>query len=277
MIRKHENAYSIPAGFLTIAVHALLFAGLFFSMNWKSVHVATNVMEVELWEQMPAPQVAQKQPKPTPKPKEVPTPPKPEPKPEPVKVEEPKVEAPKVDIALQKKKEEEAKKKEAERLKKLADEKKKKAAEKKRKADEKKRKLAEQLLKQDQAAEQEEKRKKVAAAMLAADEKAAADRRASAAVQGEVDKYISKIQAKVRGNVNKSLCGTGNPTLKFKVDILPTGDIARDPSLVKSSGVDACDEAVSRAILASQPLPLPKDPTAKAKFRNLTLIFKPNE
>jgi len=270
MIRQHETPYSVLAGLLAILMHVILFAALFFSVNWKSVHVASEVMQVELWEQIPKESAKPVvKPKPTPKPEKIEPPtPEPEPEPEPVKVEEPEV--PKVDIALEKKKKEEEQKK------KLAEEKKKKLAEKKRKEAARK-KLAQKLLAQDEAAEQEEKRKKLAQQLLEADVKAEADRRASAAAQGEVDKYIAKIQAKVRGNVNKSLCGTGNPLLKFKVDILPTGDVARDPQLVKSSGMDACDEAVGRAILASQPLPLPKDPAAKSRFRNLTFIFKPND
>lgn len=273
MIRQHETPYSVLAGLLAILMHVMLFAALFFSVNWKSVHIATEVMEVELWEQLPDPS-AKPIPKPKPVKKVVPPKPKPKPKPIPVeepkieepKIEEPKVEEPKVDIALEKKKKEEEtrKKKEAEKKKRL-------------KEIERKKKLAKQLLLEDEKAEEEERKKKLAQQLLEADAKAESDRRARAAAQGEVNKFIAKIQAKVRGNVNKSLCGTGNPQLKFKVDILPTGDIAREPTLVKSSGLEACDEAVSRALLASQPLPLPQDPVAKSQFRNLAFTFKPNE
>ena len=68
-----------------------------------------------------------------------------------------------------------------------------------------------------------------------------------------------KIEAKISGNVNKTLCGDGNPELKFDIGLLPTGQLSGNPKLVKSSGNSACDEAVERAIMASEPLPLPDD------------------
>jgi colicin import membrane protein len=92
-----------------------------------------------------------------------------------------------------------------------------------------------------------------------------------------VNGYIDKIRAKIRDNVNKTLCGSGNPELVFGIAVLPTGDLANNPKLIKSSGNAVCDEAVERAIMASQPLPLPNEADAKAQFRNLNLKFKPND
>ena len=117
--------------------------------------------------------------------------------------------------------------------------------------------------------------KAVAAAMAAEDAKASAA--SSAASAGEIDKYKALILAKIQRNVNKQLCGTGNPELVFTITLLPTGEVGGTPRLVKSSGLSACDDAVERAILQSQPLPLPPDAKLFSQFRDLRLKFHPNE
>ena len=100
---------------------------------------------------------------------------------------------------------------------------------------------------------------------------------ASAANASIIGEYTEKIKAKIRGNVNKTLCGEGNPQLMFKVNVLPTGQLGGTPKVTKSSGSDACDEAVERAIIASEPLPLPEDASLKSQFKNLNLTFRPND
>ncbi|MFT6067264.1 MAG: colicin import membrane protein, partial [Methylophilaceae bacterium] len=100
---------------------------------------------------------------------------------------------------------------------------------------------------------------------------------APAVNQGVVNEYVSKIIAKVHGNVNRGFCTDGNPELVFKVNLLPTGDFGSSPVLSKTSGNAACDDAVERALIASEPFPLPTDPGALSEFRNLNLTFKPNE
>jgi colicin import membrane protein len=109
------------------------------------------------------------------------------------------------------------------------------------------------------------------------EDKAAGERSASAASAGVVNEFKAKIQAKIRSNVNKTLCGNGNPELKFEIGLIPTGELSGSPKLVKSSGNAACDDAVERAIRASEPLPLPQDASLFSQFRNLKLTFKPNE
>ncbi|MDP2162013.1 MAG: TonB C-terminal domain-containing protein [Flavobacterium sp.] len=91
------------------------------------------------------------------------------------------------------------------------------------------------------------------------------------------NEYIAKIMAKILGNLNKSLCGNGNPELKFEIGLLQTGELSGSPKLVKSSGSAACDEAAERAIIASEPLPLPSDTLLFSQFKNLTLKFLPND
>ena len=106
---------------------------------------------------------------------------------------------------------------------------------------------------------------------------ASASAAASAASAGEVDKYIGLISSKIRRNVNRQLCGPGKPELTFAVSLMPTGDVIGVPRIIKSSGIPACDQAVERAILQAQPLPLPAQPELFAQFRDLQLRFRPNE
>ena len=279
MIRKHENTDSWKAGFLAIAVHVLLLGAMLVSFNWKAAHPVINITEVELWDNLPAAQpVTLPQPKPEPKPivEE-----KPEPKPEPIVEKKPETEEPKLDIALENKKKELVKQKEElEKLKleNLKLDKQKKEELTKELAEE----MREDALKDAKAAEKQAKLdRQKALDKLKQDmlnENAGADTKAASAANASViGEYTDKIKSKIRGNVNKTLCGDGNPELQFNVGLLPTGELSGPPKLVKSSGSAACDDAVERAIAASQPLPLPSDPAIYAKFRNLNLKFKPNE
>ena len=279
MIRKHENTDSWKAGFLAIAVHVLLLGAMLVSFNWKAAHPVINITEVELWDKLPAAQpVTLPQPKPEPKPivEE-----KPEPKPEPIVEKKPETEEPKLDIALESKKKELIKQKEElEKLKleNLKLDKQKKEDLTKELAEE----MREDALKDAKAAEKQAKLdRQKALDKLKQDmlnENAGADTKAASAANASViGEYTDKIKSKIRGNVNKTLCGDGNPELQFSVGLLPTGELSGPPKLTKSSGSAACDDAVERAIAASQPLPLPSDPDIYAKFRNLNLKFKPNE
>lgn len=271
MIRKRENPDSFKAGFYAIAVHVGLLVAMLVSFNWKAAHPVMNVTEVELWDKLPA-QKSIEMPKPEPVIKEEP---KPEPKPEPKVEEKPKPEELKADIELEKKKKEEVIKKELELQKKLEQDKKLKALQAETREDELKEK---QALKDKKTAEKAQKDalKKLQADALS-EEKGNDDKAAGAANASLIGEYTEKIKAKIRGNVNKTLCGDGNPELRFEIGLLPTGELSGTPKLTKSSGNDACDEAVERAIAASQPLPLPSDPAIYSKFRNLNLKFRPND
>lgn len=277
MIRKHEADVSWKAGLLAFAVHGVLFIAMVLSINWKAAHPPMNITEVELWDQLPNKNVSKpvevkEPPKPIeppksevpPKPIETPKPvepPKPEPKPEP--------EPPKVDIEL------EQKKKAAEQ-KKLADEKKKAELEK-IKIEKLQKEMRDEELRQEKAdaKKQADALKKLQQELLS-DEKHASASAPSSVNPSVIGEFTEKIKAKIRGNVNKTLCGDGNPELRFDIGVLPTGELSGTPKLVKSSGNATCDEAVERAIMASEPFPLPEDSAAKAQFRNLKLKFKPN-
>jgi len=259
-IRAHENPLAMRAGALSVLVHGVLLAIFLVSFNWKTVQ-PLNIAEVELWDNLPSP-VQEIKPIPEPpKPEPVvePEPPKPiiEPKPEPVpepKAEielkkepikepvkpSPKVEKPKPDPAI-----------------------KAKEAEKKRQEDIKK--LQQMLAAEDQQQHQSEKN--------AAQE--ASDKAAQAASKGEVDKYGAKVKAKIYGYVNRQLCGTEKVSLTFSMTLLPTGELSGSPKLSKSSGIAACDEAIERAILQSDPLPPPPTEIFN-QVRDLKIVFHPN-
>lgn len=279
MIRKYEKEISWKAGAYAIGVHLALLVALLISFNWKAAHPVLNIAEVELWDSlptvvqkpMPAP-VVEEQVKPAPIIDETP-------KPAPV-VEEKPVE-PKVDIALEKKKKEldkkELAKKELEQKKLDEQVKKDKALEQKKQLDALKAEVSKDKPVKNNTADALKKLQQEALA----DDKSEGDKQAvsakASANAGVVGDAINKIQAKIRGNVNKALCREGNPELRFDIALLPTGQLSGSPKLVKSSGSTACDEAVERAIMASDPLPLPADSSLFSQFRNLKLKFRPND
>lgn len=85
--------------------------------------------------------------------------------------------------------------------------------------------------------------------------------------------FCSKIQSKVKGNVEWPE-DQDVPTMAiFEVTLLPNGEVEGVPRLKQSSGDRRYDAAVRRAIIASSPLPRPNDP----EQRILILRFKPSE
>jgi colicin import membrane protein len=260
MIRAHENPLALRAGALSVLVHGVLLAILLVSFNWKTVQPA-SIAEVELWDSLPSPEPVMKpvpeppklEPVIEPEPKPV-IESKPEPQPEPkaeIQIKKqpikepvkppPKVEKPKPDPAIKAK---EAEKKRLEEIKKL-----------------------QQMLAAEDQQQQHQSEKNEAQEVT--------DKAAQAASAGEVNKYIARIQSKIRSKVNKQLCGTGNPELEVVIALMPTGEVNGNPQLLKRSGIEACDEAVERAILQAQPLPIPSEPDLFSQFRNLRLKFRP--
>ncbi len=279
MIRKHENSDSWKAGALAVGVHAVLLVGMLVSFNWKAAHPVQNVTEVELWDKLPAPKTLDT-PKPEPKPI-IEEKPEPKPEPKPIVEEKPKPEEPKVDIELEKKK------KEVEQKQKEAEIKKDKELEQKQLDEQRKKDALEKLKQESRVDELKDKKatekankdalKKLQQDALSEEKGNNDDKLASAANASLIGEYTAKIKAKIRSNVNKTLCGDGSPEIKVEISVLPTGEIGGTPKITKSSGSDACDEAVERAIIASEPLPLPADASLKAQFKHLNLKFRPND
>lgn len=265
MLRQRENSELFKAGVLSISVHAVLLGALLFSFNWKTTHLV-SIAEVELWDSLP-PLEPVIQPEPI-----VKEMPKPEPLVEPPieQVVEPEPEPkPQVDIVIKKKPVEKPVKKEIPRDIKKSDA-----------LAELQKELMQDALQKPQKQPSDEALKKLQQESLNED-KAEADQKnltaKAAANASEMGEFTNKIKAKIRGNVNKSLCGDGKPELKFEIGLLPTGELSGTPKLIKSSGNAACDDAVERAIMASEPLPLPTDAALLIQFRNLKLTFRPND
>jgi colicin import membrane protein len=265
MIRSYENPYAWRAGAMSLFVHVLLLTLLLTSFNWKTTQ-SMSVAQVELWDSLPAtkpvakvkPEVVKPQPPEPPKPvvEE-----KPEPKPEP---------APKADIQI--KKEVEKPKEKVVRpekpIEKVKDEIKPKVEDKKQK-EEALKKMAQQFLEEDAKPvlhESKNQEGKPDVAITAA---------AAQATANELNAAIAGIRNKIRQKVNNQPCGSDDVELTYKIVVIPTGEIA-SISLVKSSKIPACDEAVERAIHSSEPLPMPKEANLISQFRNLILPFRPN-
>ena len=284
MIRKQENLEAKQdtwkAGALAIGVHVVLLAAMLISFNWKAAHPIETITEVALWDKLPAQKVADVstlEPKPKPVVEE-----KPEPKPEPKPIveEKPKQEQSKVDIELEKKKRdlEQKQKNEVIKKEKVLEQKQFDEQRKKDAFEKLKNEARDEELKDKKAAEKANKDAlKKAQQEFLNEEKGNDDKLASAANAKLIGEYKAKIQAKIKANVNKTMCGDGSPEIKVEISVLPTGEISGTPNITKSSGNDACDEAVERAIIASEPLPLPEDASLKSQFKHLNLKFRPND
>jgi colicin import membrane protein len=257
----NERALS---GAMALVTHALFFALLVFGVTWQKRE--PEAMVVDLWNNLP-PIPASKAP-PAPEVKPEPAPPKPEPpraEPEPVKKAEakpvPKAEpkpAVKPDIALREKKEKE--RKAAEQA--LA-EKKKREQEQAQIAALREQQAKEAEAKQRAAREQEDALKKLAAQQAAAQAKL-------------IDEYKRRIAERIRRFIIEPPNLQGNPEVEMDVVLLPGGEVLGVKTR-KASGTSTWDNAVERAILKAQPLPLPPDPSMFKDFRELNLKFRPKE
>jgi len=240
----------LPAGILALLVHGIFFALLYFGLNWNRHAYLPATMSVQLWSSLPDEIVALPV---TPKVEEVVPPPQPEKivqpdivipekkKPVPVPVEVPK---PKPEI-----------KKPAPKAVKVAKPKPEKA--KTAKPNPEAVRMAEQqasLQKAEQARQAEQ----------------------AAAIGKVVDEYQAKIQAKIRRNIFMPPDVANDARAEFSVTLLPGGTVLK-AERKKSSGNKMYDDAVERAILKSDPLPLPPDATLFNRFRELDLVFKPTE
>ena len=110
-------------------------------------------------------------------------------------------------------------------------------------------------------------------------EQQAMDARAkqAAAMGRMIDEYKAKISAKIRRNIVPPPDVADDAVAEFNVTLLPGGDVL-DATLIKSSGNQAYDDAVDRAILKASPLPVPEDPDLfNSRFRNLRLKFRPKD
>jgi len=252
-----NEPYQLPAGLLALVVHVAFFSLLYFGFTWQIQPART--MSVELWRSLPEDEIA---PPAVPRIAEAVQPVQPA---QPEKLIKP-------DIALPDKKDKkkvetrtdvtkpEIKKVETKTNQQILVE------QKQEKAEQRERIAAEQAAQQAAQAARE-------SAEQAARDKAAQD----AAVDAVVNEYQAKIKAKIRRNIVMPPDVRDDALAEFSVTLLPDGSVLLPSKLIKSSGNAAYDNAVERAILKSQPLPLPADVAMFNRFRVLLLVFKPVE
>lgn len=234
-VLQEEPGGATPA-ILSALVHAVFAVVLVFGLRWQAKH--PDAVVVELWSELPV--IEQPPPKPEPK-----VAPKPEIKPPPKPIES---KAQKPDIAVEREKK--APKKQAQK------------EEPPLKFDTTDR-IREQLA-QEQRALKQTLEKQEALKQFAP----------PAAPPSPDAGYVDKIRSKIKANIVLPLDIKGNPEAIFDVVQLPTGEVL-SARLRKSSGHEAYDQAVERAILKSSPLPRPERPD---QFRReLQLKFRPQE
>lgn len=250
MDRAYRQPYQKSAAALALMVHALFFAMLYFGVNWRSEEPMG--MTVDLWESLPELLSTSSEPQPL----------MPEPVPEEIKP--PEASPPKqAEIELKD-------------TRKAKDKQEDKKPEQKKKAEEKPRtELAKpispkvsEISKAEKAALEEQTRMRA--------ERAAAEAAQATANARVIDEFKAKIVGKIRRNISVVQDVPETAKAEFDVTLLPGGSVL-SVRLVKPSGHEAYDSAVERAILRSQPLPLPADPSMFGKFRELHLAFRPVE
>jgi len=247
----YHEPHRVPAGILALLVHGMLFALLYFGLNWNRQAYMPATMSVELWASLPDQAVV---PPVSPKVEEVVPPP-----PQPEKIARPDIVIPEkkkpVPVPPEVPKPQPEQKKPVPKAAKVA------------KAKPEKPKVVKQNPEAVRMAEQQ-----------AAAQKAEQARQAeqAAAIGQVVDKYQAKIKAKIRGNIVMPLDVAKDARAEFMVTLLPGGTVL-NAELVKSSGNTFYDNAVERAILKSDPLPVPPDVTLFDRFRKLDLVFRPDE
>jgi colicin import membrane protein len=259
---------------MAIVVHVAFFILLVFGVSWQRRD--TPAVMVDLWNNLP-PQPAVKAPEPEPRPDVKPPPPPPEPKPVPKVVPKPAPEPKPVvkpDIALEKEKQEKARREREEREKAEA-----KKREEIAKADARKKEEAEKkriaAIDKERAAKEAER---IRAELERQDAAKRMQQQQASAQAKEIDAYRARISEKIRRYVNREPCAAlGNPEITFEATLMPDGNTLDSPKVLRSSGNAACDQAVLRAVLRAQPLPLPPDPALFPRFRELNLQFRPNE
>jgi colicin import membrane protein len=272
------SPYSVPhepgrwrALAMAVFVHALLFAFLWVGIKWVSDKPES--VEAEVW----SPQELDKAPPP---PVEAPPPPPP-----PVVKEQPQPEVKEIpqenpEIAL-----EQIKKK------RLAEEK----AEKERRAQEKKKteaQAAAEKVQADKAAQrqaadvkriQDAKDAKLRQLQHAEDMKRITGELTSTSTSGTSIKsqgsqldagWTARVKAKIKSNTHFPGTSETNAPVEYEVRLLPDGSVAGNPRMTKSSGIPEFDEAVRRAIEASQPFPSDSSGSVPP---NITISHRPRE
>ncbi|MFZ6774473.1 cell envelope integrity protein TolA [Undibacterium sp. SXout7W] len=296
---------------LAVSVHILLLAFLWIGVRWQNKEA--TAVEAEVWdmttrEAAPKP-VAVEEPSPEPEPVQTTPPPRPAVQ-APVQKEDPQIalEQEKKRKLLEKKKEAEHQQELAEEKRRLDKElqvKKEKEREKLREQELEKERLREKDKEREKERDKErdkerEKQKLADQKVQQAKDKAASDKifkedmkrlAAQAGVTGSGGNgtaakstgnnrgdpsYAAKIAAKVRSNTifNAIDVSDGNPTVEYRIELLPDGSLRGAIRKLKSSGIASFDEAVAKGIEKSAPFP--KDKTG-APPPSIDLVYRMKE
>ncbi len=254
----HQEPYKLPAGILAVLVHAVFFAFLYFGLAWQTKPQAQSAMSVELWQNLPTARPVSAPPPPVPVVKQVEAPP------------EPVQEKVKPDIVLPEKKHKpEAAKPKPEVVKPKPQPKPVPKPEPKSKA------KPEQKPVKKLSAKEEAQLWTNAQPGRSSPSKSNAQTVQDAVSGQVVDEYTARIASKIRGNIVMPPNVEPDAKAEFTVTLLPGGSVM-NARLTKSSGNAAYDNAVERAILKSDPLPLPQDSGMFSRFRELKLSFRPD-
>lgn len=289
MLRRTQH---LSAGGLSLLVHGLFLALLFFGVTWRSQpHLPA---EAELWRALPP----LAEPLPALPTDSLPPPRVPEPE------AAPAVEKPDIALALAEKKKQEAVRlaeaarvkdearlkeetrlKEAARLKEEVRLREAARLEQARQAEVLARAAEAERQRQAQAQQRrqvEQDLAREAESELAAEDAGLQRQRevldANASRQAwELSEAQDRIRTRIRSYLRVPPNLAGNPEAMFRVTLLPNGEVLQ-AVLLRSSGQASYDREVERAILKASPLPLPKDRAAAAAFRDgLVLKFRPRE
>jgi colicin import membrane protein len=239
----YHDPYKLPAGIATLAVHAIFFIVLYYGVRWQSQ--VQPGMVVDLWDSLPdvgnTPSMKVSPQESRAKQNSRQTTPR----------ESERTVTGKADIDLGKRKKQPPKEEPKPKTRPMT-----RAEQKQARAD------MQAAIKQQEL-----------------EEKQAMDARAkqAAAIGQMIDEYKAKIGAKIRRNIVPPPDVADDAVAEFDVTLLPGGDVL-DARLTKSSGNQAYDSAVERAIWKARPLPVPEDPDLfNSRFRKLHLKFRPKD
>jgi colicin import membrane protein len=134
------------------------------------------------------------------------------------------------------------------------------------------RELREQATREQLAQQQSESAEEQRLARLQRDADASQKAQADAARARLLQSYVDRMQAKIKGNTIVPPSVPNGATLTVAFVVLADGSVL-DGSIrvVRGSGQATYDDAVQRAIIASQPLPMPDDPGLRRQMRDVTL------
>lgn len=248
-----------PAFALSLLAHGALFIAIAFVVRWKTE--PAGPVSAELWAALPPPVVEAPTPRPEPVPPPPPPPPRVEPTPEPPKadivVAPKKVEPP---VPPKPRPEPPPPPKEVKKAPPPPDP----SAAAKREAAEK--------AAQAKAAE-EQRQAAINRALASAGPAAPAASAGAGLSRGYEAQIIGCIRPHIVFNVPEGIRPQQH-VAEFEVQLLPTGEHAAPPRLIKPSGLAPYDQAVERAIRRCDPFPRPREGTMP---RTLRLSFDPIE